>query len=435
MNHSNPMGLRRSLLVSLAALATLGAACSGNTPASPIASSSAPIIGGVLDDASHDAVVSIMIIINPSTGEAAGCTGTAISPSVVVTARHCVSALSADQTTVLSDYDPKNMYVWVGPAPTLGALNPLSTVAAQPTKTVHNSATTLDNNDIALLVLDRKLTHTAPIRLTKPPHPSETVMAIGYGVTATDPPPSASDGLHKRYIRKDLSILDVGPDPSNGVGSHEIVLGEATCHGDSGGPVMDQTTGALLAVTSRGGNGQPDNPSNPSATCVGTTYNWYTRVDGFADMINSTVASVGESIWEEGTAAPAPPPPPPTKAALGANCKAPSDCASNLCVNTGSATVCSKTCTTNAECPSGFTCTTGYCIASSGTTPPGGTTGGGSDAGTTDPGATPSGGSTSDGTVQKGTCTAGAVGTHTPASAWLLLGALAMFASLRRRAR
>src|SRR5207245_5177697 len=115
---------------------------------------------------------------------------------------------------------------------------------------------------------------------------------------------------------------------------NEIALGESICQGDSGGPVKDHTTGALLAVTSRGGNGSAPTPSDPSAACVGSgTSNIFTRVDAFSSLITSTLAAYGETPWEEGSPKPPDPVgPTPGSGALGSPCTAAGDCTTGICI-------------------------------------------------------------------------------------------------------
>jgi len=48
--------------------------------------------------------------------------------------------------------------------------------------------------------------------------------------------------------------------------------------------------------------------------------------------------------------------------ALGEPCYGPETCASHFCLSTGSEAFCSKSCTSAAQCGSGFTCTQGYCF-------------------------------------------------------------------------
>lgn len=354
---------RLPLIVAFAALAS---ACTTATKdPDPIGHTIQPIINGVVDaPAKYDSVV--LIEIDVGGGYAAGCSGTLVTPHLVVTAHHCVNAFDESSRTFGAAYDASKMYIWYGSNPA-GA--PDNTVA----KVVRPGASadgTIVDDDISLLVLSKPATKpVAPIRTAKPPTMGEKVAVAGYGLTTMDT--GAPTSLHQRYRRENLSVLAFGPQPSFELGAKELVLGEGTCEGDSGGPVFDETTGALLAVTSRGGNGVscPASGCSPIyAACYDhagyKTYNIFTRVDGFTDLIKTTAASLGESLWEEGSSAPGmPSTPPPDPGAPGATCAGPADCSSKLCVDTGSAKVCSQTCDDANPCPSGFDCNGGYCVA------------------------------------------------------------------------
>ncbi|MEO7092330.1 MAG: trypsin-like serine protease, partial [Polyangiales bacterium] len=203
----------------------------------------------------------------------------------------------------------------------------------------------------------------AQIRLATPPKKGASTFVVGYGVTETytDKTPQP----YQRYWRDNLAIQGVGP-ISGYIGEREIYLGESICQGDSGGPVMAHSTGALLAVTSRGGNGVRPSATNPSAACVGTrANNIFTRVDGSKDLIKATLAEYGRIPWEEGAPKPAEPtgPPPPTPGSLGTACTGDGDCSSKICVDIGTGTtLCSAACTAETPCPGGYECAGGYCI-------------------------------------------------------------------------
>ena len=162
-----------------------------------------------------------------------------------------------------------------------------------------------------------------------------------------------------------------------------------------------QGTTALLAVTSRGGNGKRPTASQPWAGCVGSNaFNLFTRVDGFAALIKQTVSEVGETVWEEGTPKPdAPPttdpgdptkPPPPDPGELGAVCASNDECASGICVAWKDEQVCSQTCDEANACPSSFACVGGYCVeaepAAPGTGDPPASSANGADGGTSSSG-------------------------------------------------
>lgn len=396
----------------LAAVVALAACTVQSSEPAPVGHSSAPVINGEVDTpVKYNSTILMQIDLGGGSG--AGCTGTLISPHVVITARHCVSEYNESKRTFGADYLPSQFYIWYGTEPRGRQDNLVARV-------VHPPGMSIENNDIAILVLKDKATiDYAPIRLTKPPVKNETVAVAGYGLTNTDT--GTPTELHKRYRRENLKIALVGPATTYGVGDKEIVLGESICQGDSGGPVYAQGTVALLAVTSRGGNGKSPTTAQPYLGCVGTnTFNLFTRVDGFADLINKTVAEVGEKIWEEGQPKPEQPTTPvPDPGALGAVCGIGADCASKICVEWDGSKVCSQACSDAAPCPSGFECNGGYCLKATATTDPG------TDPGTTNP--TPAATTTTTTT----SCSVGVVGAG---SSWGFLGlALGLAAVTRRR--
>lgn len=420
----------------------LTACSSRDTLEPPVAHASSPVIRGSLDSgATHDDVVYIEFVVDPAKGLGGACSGTLIAPNVVVTARHCVSQIdeSVYPPTTGADFDTANMGVYLHTNPT--GSSTFHTPDAKVKKIVHDGASSLADHDFAMIVLDRSLSTTySPIRLASAPTPAEKVFVVGYGVTETDT--ASTPTPHQRYWRDDLSIQAIGPDGSGFLGAHEIALGESICQGDSGGPVKDHATGALLAVTSRGGNGSAPSSSRPWAACVGSsTMNLFTRVDSFASLIKSTLGSLGESPWEEGTTKPPDGTPPPPAGTLGAPCTTNAECTSNLCISVDGSNVCSKACDASRPCPSGFDCVSGYCLATPTTPPPA------SDAGTTPPdeaGTTPPGfvAPTTTTTESKGGCTlASTTAPATPQTPRSRQVAVALFALglvtivRRRRAR
>src|SRR5262249_1689343 len=138
------------------------------------------------------------------------------------------------------------------------------------------------------------------------------------------------------------SVDDIPVAPS------EFQVGESICEGDSGGPALDATTGAVVGVVSRGGNGRVSSTTSPSTTCVDypdtPVTNDYTETSPFKDTILSAFAAVGHDAWVEGG-------PDPRLAKFGQGCGTDAECRSNIC----SGGTCSQTCGSSGgpPCPSG----------------------------------------------------------------------------------
>ena len=79
-------------------------------------------------------------------------------------------------------------------------------------------------------------------------------------------------------VREHVRVLSVS--------AAELTVGEATCQGDSGGPALDEDTGEVVGVVSRGG---------PSCEGAGV-HNIYTRVDTFSWLVDEAFAKVAGSI-------------------------------------------------------------------------------------------------------------------------------------------
>ncbi|MDB4990813.1 MAG: hypothetical protein JWN04_5991 [Myxococcaceae bacterium] len=239
------------------------------------------IIHGSASSVAQDAVIMLRI------GDHALCSGTLVAPNLVLTARHCVSETDegiecgADGNAIQggavgADRAPDQLVVYTGRR-TSSLME-----AAHATRIFHDGATNLCNHDLALLLLDRDVTDVtpAPLRLTDSTKAGESVTSVGWGLTTKDTIPSA------RQQRKQVAILDVGP--SEQTASHQMVVGESICSGDSGGPALSQQ-GAVIGVVSYGGGGGSDaDPTRPSASCTGpTARNTYTRIAPFASLIRS----------------------------------------------------------------------------------------------------------------------------------------------------
>lgn len=328
------------------ALPLVVAACSAapDLPDAPrVSRSSAPIIKGTDSDATQDAVVLIMHYdAVQAGGSTEGCTGVMLTPDLVLTARHCVSvtdpsaACSSDGTAlsggqVTSDHKPSALYVFSGNKRPdfISGLGK----AARGVEIITTGAKTICNNDLALVLLDRKLegAKIAPVRLDARAARGELVTVVGWGITDTTTFPST------RQTRDGVKITDVGP--ARALGPAEFKTGEGTCSGDSGGPALSGETGAVLGVLSRGGNGTG---GQGAENCIDGE-NVFTAVAQHKETLLAAYEKAGQEPWLEGN-------PNPLLGKLGASCDADDACQSSICNG-----VCTQSCDVDA-CPGGWAC-------------------------------------------------------------------------------
>lgn len=274
------------------------AACSAGDAARDERSGSTTqaIIAGQESHADQDAVVLLFQSARNQT-----CTGTMIAPNLLVTARHCVGEAKADGTVV--DHAASDLRVYTGPA----ALVALREREGEPTTLGQKLVVATSRGlypDIAFVVLEDSLsTPVAAMRLARGVGVGEKLGVIGYGLDESGTRPA------QRMQRGGLVVSLVGPGRSQ-IGERiergEIVFGEAACSGDSGGPAFSTTTGALVAIASRVGNGTLPNDRSPASFCVGdNTNDVYTDFTPVADLATKAFAAAGATPVLEDSVAPA----------------------------------------------------------------------------------------------------------------------------------
>jgi hypothetical protein len=225
------------------------------------------IVGGTLSTPGQDSVVHLLM------GDES-CSGSLIEPNLVLTARHCVA--DPDETQECGPYgptkDPGGIQVFVGADASLD-----SQPAAVGARITVPQTSNMCSFDVALVELDTPITGVpiAKLRFTELTQ-SEKTIAVGFGVDGDN------QELPSR-MQRETTILGVGPRdvPYTSMDgtkvtyqapTGDVVTGESTCFGDSGGPLFD-AQGQVVAVTSRGvpdlfpegqgnhGNGCIDEPS------------------------------------------------------------------------------------------------------------------------------------------------------------------------------
>ncbi len=265
------------------------------------ASTSQPIIAGTPSGDADNAVV-LLVAFNQQQALSRTCTATLVAPNLVLTARHCVAAVSAgtyacapDGTvaegpggTVMADRAPADLYV-MPPGSALPTVTPaILATAPRGVRLFVPDDPDVCAGDLALLELDRELAApTVALRLDRPPARGESFAAIGWGVTDSGP------GLPAQRQRRDGVVTTrVGPKTQPGLAASEFEAGESTCHGDSGGPAI-AGNGAVIGVAARGGNGTVD-PANPARDCTDPGYRGtWTHLSAHRALIENAFSEAG----------------------------------------------------------------------------------------------------------------------------------------------
>lgn len=313
---------RRFSALALAALATLAlAGCSAERPRDDVEDDAAvtvseAIVRGAPDRGRHPAVVAVL------TGDAL-CTGVVLAKDVVLTARHCVAAVRVDAVECPAREPQVGRHVVASSV----AIHVGDDVRAAPPvafgRAIHAPASdAICDDDVALVTLDRPLEGVTPLRLSRRrARVGDRVVAVGYGQVGD----RGRSGV--RRFRTDVVVTRTTPG--------ELTVSESTCSGDSGGPAIDEASGEVVGILSRG-----------SGRCAGVSaWNVYVQTAAHLDLFARILGDSPEGA--------------PVLAAtdVGDPCVMASSCASGLCVTAEPASYCSRPCGPEiGRCPNGFRC-------------------------------------------------------------------------------
>src|SRR5215207_1263265 len=248
-----------------------------------VATPSGAITGNFVADNEHEYVG--LIVFYDEDGEFVHrCTGSLISPTVFLTAGHCVTiddetgelAASARiyfQQDAGADYDPVTDTPASSGYPYTGGVT-AHTFYAFDYQGITVPAT---NNDVGLVILDEPYELDTYGSLAAPgtlelygTGPDARVTVSGYGVTYVNGNPAATISYRSRLM-VDTWIIGTGG-VANGINVQLSSApgrgGGGTCFGDSGGPTLLYGTDTIVAVTSFGMSAN---------VCGGTEFNF--RVD------------------------------------------------------------------------------------------------------------------------------------------------------------
>ncbi len=178
------------------------------------------------------------------------CTGTLITPNVVLTAKHCFyrqgPSNDASCPFFTSLIAPIEDYEVVASTMAADAKEVFGVSRLEPFP-----GRSICGADLAVLVLDRNV----PDALATPiaprigvPQKGEPIIAVGYGLAS-----STDDDSHGTRRMNTGEVLCAGFDCSS-LNDHEWFGMVSTCAGDSGGPALD-ADGRLIGVLSRGNHG------------------------------------------------------------------------------------------------------------------------------------------------------------------------------------
>jgi hypothetical protein len=260
---------------------------------------SSAIVGSEPSDAAQDSVV-MLVFSDPAASQTGICTAALVAPRLVLTARHCVAETDADVSCsvdgqafsgggVRANHDARKLYVFTGKD--RPDLDPAKwKPAGRGVEVLDDGSSNLCTHDLALVLLEQPITGVplASIRLEGTAEQDERLTTVGWGISSSTNAPAV------RQQRSGVHVTRIGPDEADPVLTpNEFGFDESICLGDSGGPVLSESSNAVVGVVSRGGNGKSaQSDSELVSTCTQAT-NLATKLAPFRDLVMRAFARAG----------------------------------------------------------------------------------------------------------------------------------------------
>jgi hypothetical protein len=259
------------------------------------------------------------------------CAGELLAADVVLTAWHCVADFGLTPSGSPScagppvALDPASIRVLVGSS----AAAAVERAGARAVVTPGPAADPC-HADVALLLLDEPIDDIVPLVV------SATGAAQGDHVRTVGFDDAGPGGGLTRLLRDHVPVVATT--------ASVFDVYEAACTAGCGGPALDEATGAVVGVASRG------SPAAGGATAADA----YLPADAFLGLAEealarSTAAPTSASAASRRSALKGP-------ADLGAACQAGSDCAAGACATAGERRYCTRRCSATDACPSHYRC-------------------------------------------------------------------------------
>ncbi len=219
------------------------------------------VVDGEASGAEQDGVLLLRALLEDDTESV--CTASLVAPNLVLTAQHCVSYIAAgvfgcNARGELIDNPEGGGQLGLGLPPerieVYGASTPRKEPLARAARIVSTHSANICQNDIAFVLLDAALDlPLVPLRVGRPARVGELGVLVGYGMDAGER--GIDYRTQRREQKRGLVIGGVGPDSVEdgviNVPPRSLLLeGPSGCIGDSGGPLLAESTGAILGLYS-----------------------------------------------------------------------------------------------------------------------------------------------------------------------------------------